>query len=59
MAKAKYFDWKNADQLQVFLTPHARISSSKKTKLDKKSQRALAKAVKHARFMGLLPYVQD
>lgn len=59
MAKAKYFDYKSVEILKQYLNPHARLHSRKRTGLDAKSQRALAEAVKRARFMGLLPFVQD
>jgi small subunit ribosomal protein S18 len=39
------------------LNPHARILNRRKTGLTAKNQRALANAIKRARFMGLLPYV--
>lgn len=52
-----YIDYKDVDTLKKFLTPHARIQSRRRTHTSAKSQRALALAVKRARFMGLLPYV--
>ncbi len=53
----KYIDYKDTAILKKFLNPHGRIISRKKTGVSAKSQRALASAVKRARFMGLLPYV--
>lgn len=55
----KRFDYKKVDSLMMFLNPHGRIYSRKKTGLNAKDQRALARAVKRARFMGLLPYVSE
>ena len=54
----KYVDYKDVDLLKKFLNPHARIISRKKTGVTAKHQRNLALAVKRARFMGLLPYIQ-
>jgi small subunit ribosomal protein S18 len=53
----KHIDYKDVDILKKFLNPHARIISRKRTGVSAKSQRQLALAVKHARFMGLLPFV--
>lgn len=53
----RYIDYKDLDLLKLFLTPHGQISSKKRTELNAKQQRALALAVKRARYMGLLPYV--
>ena len=53
----RYFDYKDIDTLRKFLNPHGRIQSGKHTRLRAKQQRDLARAVKNARFMGLIPYV--
>ncbi len=53
----RYFDYKDVETLKRFLNPHGRIQSRKHTKLKAKQQRLLARAVKNARFMGLIPYV--
>ena len=55
--RIKYIDYKDVDLLKKFLNPHARIISRKRTGVTAKNQRNLAMAVKHARFMGLLPFV--
>jgi small subunit ribosomal protein S18 len=52
-----HIDYKDTELLKKFINPHARILSRKKTGLSAKQQRELALAVKHARFLGLLPYV--
>lgn len=65
MRKANYFqennieyvDYKDVETLKKFLTPHARIQSRKRTGLPSKHERAIAMAIKRARFLGLLPYV--
>ncbi len=53
----KHIDYKDTDILKKFLNPHGRIISRKKTGVSAKSQRQLSMAVKHARFIGLLPFV--
>jgi len=53
----KYIDYKDIEILKKFLNPNGRIMSHKRTGLTAKNQRGLATAVKHARFLGLLPFV--
>ena len=50
------FDYKDAESLRQFLDPLGRIMPARTTRLSRAQQRALARAVKRARFMGLLPY---
>ena len=57
LPEVRYFDYKDVDTLKRFLNPHGRIQGRKHTGLRAKQQRDLARAVKNARFMGLLPYV--
>jgi small subunit ribosomal protein S18 len=54
----KYIDYKDIEILRKFLTPTGKIMPSKRTGVCKKNQRNLAKAIKYARFMGLLPYIE-
>ena len=54
----KHIDYKDVDILKKFVNPYGRIFSRKRTGLSAKHQRALALSIKHARFMGLLPYIQ-
>lgn len=53
----KYIDYKDVEILKKFLNPSGKIVSHKRSGLTAKNQRALAQAIKHARFMGLLPFV--
>ena len=53
----KHIDYKDVELLKKFLNPHARMISRKRTGVTAKNQRNLAMAIKHARFMGLLPFV--
>ena len=51
-------DYKDVDLLKQFINPHGRVMNRKRTNLTAKQQRQVEAAVKRARFMGLLPYVQ-
>lgn len=53
----KYIDYKDTEILKKFLNPNGKILSHKRTGITSKNQRALANAVKNARFLGLLPFV--
>ena len=53
----KHIDYKDIEVLKRFLDPHGRIMRRRRTLLTLAHQRGLAKAVKHARFMGLLPFL--
>lgn len=54
----RHVDYKDVDLLKQFINPHGRVINRKRTGLTAKQQRAVEAAVKRARFMGLLPYVQ-
>lgn len=53
----KYVDYKDVETLKKFLNPHSRVMGKRRTGLSAKNQRAVALAVKRARFLGLLPYI--
>ncbi len=53
----KYIDYKDVEILKKFLNPNGKIISHKRTGVTSKNQRQLALAIKHARFLGLLPFV--
>lgn len=55
----KYVDYKNTQYLKGFMTPHARIQGARRTSMPASHQRKIEKAIKHARFMGLLPYISQ
>jgi small subunit ribosomal protein S18 len=50
-------DYKNLTLLQKYLSPQGKMQSRKRTKYCAQCQRLLARAVKQARFLALLPYV--
>ena len=51
-------DYKDIDMLKKFISPTAKLMPRKRTRVCGKNQRKLALAIKRARFMGLLPYIQ-
>ena len=51
-------DYKNPDKLRSYLQKTGKISARKYTGVCAKHQRQLARAIKRARFLALLPYVQ-
>ncbi|MCF7831692.1 MAG: 30S ribosomal protein S18 [Candidatus Pacebacteria bacterium] len=54
----KHIDYKDTELLKKFLSPNAKILPRKRTGVSSKYQRQLSLAIKHARFMGFLPYIQ-
>ena len=53
----KYIDYKDTDILRKFLNGNGKITNRKKTGVTAKNQRKLSLAIKHARFLGLLPFI--
>ncbi len=51
-----YVDYKKVDDLRRLMTPNGKISSRKRTGISSGEQRKVAKAIKRARYMALLPY---
>ena len=54
-----FLDYKDVGGLKKFVTGQGKLMSRKRTGLSAVGQRALANAVKRARFMALLPYVGE
>ena len=54
----QYVDYKDVDLLKQFISPHGRMINRRRSGLTAKQQRTVESAVKRARFMGLLAYVQ-
>jgi small subunit ribosomal protein S18 len=52
----KYIDYKNVELLKRFMNPHARMIAKKRTGIPARQQRMVENAIKHARFMALLPF---
>jgi small subunit ribosomal protein S18 len=56
---ANHIDYKDIMRLRSNVNPHARILNRRRTGMTAKGQRNLSSAVKRARFMALLPYIQQ
>jgi len=53
----KFVDYKDVQYLRMFMNPHAKILSKKRTNVQASRQREIALAIKRARYMALLPYL--
>jgi small subunit ribosomal protein S18 len=51
-----FVDYKRADDLRRLMTPNGKIYSRKRTGISSREQRQIARAIKRARYMALLPY---
>ncbi|MDA2921808.1 30S ribosomal protein S18 [Patescibacteria group bacterium AH-259-L07] len=51
-------DYKNTDLLRRFISPYEKILPRRKKGTCAKHQRKLARAIKRARIMALLPFVK-
>lgn len=54
----RYIDYKDVDVLKQFINAHGRIMGRRRTGLPAKQQRAMEEAIKRARYMGLIAYIQ-
>ncbi len=57
--KTKVIDYKQSDLLKRFINEHGRIRPRRETGTCAKHQRVLARAIKRARHMALLPFTVD
>ncbi|HZF86874.1 30S ribosomal protein S18 [Streptomyces sp.] len=55
-AGVTYIDYKDTDLLRKFISDRGKIRSRRVTRVDSQQQRQLARAIKNAREMALLPY---
>lgn len=54
-----YVDWKDVDFLRRFIPERGKILPRRISGVTAKEQRRIARAIKRARIMALLPYVAD
>lgn len=54
-----YFDYKDFKNLQRYVNQYGQIETRKKTGLTESQQRHLAKAIKRARHLALMPFVSN
>lgn len=57
--KTKTIEYKDATKLQNFISDRGKILPRRRTGVCARHQRALAIAIKRARFIALLPYVPE
>lgn len=56
---AQTLDWKDVRTLSRFISEQGKIVPRRISFVSHKKQRELAKAIKRARFMALMPYVNN
>lgn len=56
-SKAMYVDYKDVDLLRQYIDTRGKIMPRRMTGNSAKHQRMLAEAIKRARYMALVPYV--
>ena len=54
-----YIDWKDVDFLKRFIPERGKILPRRISQVSARDQRRLAKAIKRARSMALIPFVTD
>lgn len=54
-----YVDWKDVDYLKQYIPERGKIMPRRISGISAKDQRRIAKAIKRARSMALLPFVAD
>lgn len=54
----QHIDYKDITKLGAYVNPHARMMNRRRTGFSAKEQRDFARAIKRARFMALMPYIQ-
>jgi len=52
-------DYKDVEIIKQFTDTHGRLVSKRKTGISAKNQRRVENAIKRARFMGFLPYINQ
>jgi small subunit ribosomal protein S18 len=57
--KKEEIDYKRLDVLAQFLTPAGKVEAARRTGANRKQQNLVARAIKRARYLALLPYSRD
>ncbi len=58
-AGIEYIDYKDTDLLERFMNDQGKILPRRVTGTSAKYQRQLSRAIKRARFLGMIPYVAE
>ena len=56
--EVSHIDYKDITKLTSHVNPHARMFGRRRTGFSAREQRDFARAVKRARFMALMPFIQ-
>lgn len=59
VAGIRHIDYKDIEALSQFITEHGKIIPRRITGVSAHHQKLLAKAIKRARYMALLPFVAE
>jgi small subunit ribosomal protein S18 len=59
VSKTNVIDYKDVSKLQHYISDRGKIQPRRRTGICAKHQRALAVAIKRARYIALLPYVPE
>lgn len=59
LEKVEFIDYKDGDMLRRYITEHGRIRPRRQTGTCAGHQRELARAIKRARHLALLPFVTE
>ncbi len=59
VAGVRHIDYKDIEALSQFITEHGKIIPRRITGVSAHHQKLLAKAIKRARYMALLPFVAE
>jgi small subunit ribosomal protein S18 len=51
-----YVDYKDVENLRRMMSPNGKVYGRKRLQTNATEQRMVARAIKHARYLGLLPY---
>ena len=54
-----HIDYKDVATLKKFTNPHGRMIAGRHSGVTAKNQPKLTQAIKRARFMGLLPFIES
>ncbi|MFW5704129.1 MAG: 30S ribosomal protein S18 [Patescibacteria group bacterium] len=52
-------NYKDIENISKFLSPQMKLLNREKSGVSAKNQRKLSKAVKHARYLALIPYTSN
>ena len=57
LEQIKVIDYRDGEMLRDYLTPYGKIVPSRRSGTCAKHQRRLARAIKRARYLALIPYL--